>query len=163
MFVALMERFDLSYRVAGSPLGGESDEISLIAQMLPDIRPEPDLVREWPEQPPTGDEQQVQVCRIVDDKGHSATAEGLFYQLIVRLHRFSLGRENFDASVPRYRVSQGSRGYTHVCGRESTLVSLSWTAPLFGLAPVFPPCPEGAKNTSPGQRLGLRDEMNRKP
>ncbi len=99
MFVALMERFDLSYRVAGSPLGGQSDETSLIAQLVPDIRPEIDIAREWPEQVQTSDEQQVQICRIVDAKGQSAAAEGLFYQLIVRLHKFSLGRVDFNASV----------------------------------------------------------------
>jgi hypothetical protein len=99
MFVALMERFDLSYRVAGSPLGGQSDETYLIAQLVPDVRPEADVAREWTAQPQEGDEQQLQTCRIVDDKGQSATAEGLFYQLIVRLHKFSLGRDDFNASV----------------------------------------------------------------
>jgi Leucine-rich repeat (LRR) protein len=99
MFVALMERFDLSYRVAGSPFGGPTDDTSLIAQLVPDVRPEVDIAREWPEQLQSGDEQQVQICRILDDKRQSATAEGLFYQLIVRLHKFSLGRENFNASV----------------------------------------------------------------
>ncbi len=99
IFVALMERFDLSYRVAGSPLGGHSEETSLIAQLVPDVRPEKDIIREWPEQLYDGDEQQVQICRIVDEKGQSTSAEGLFYQLIVRLHKFSLGREDFNASV----------------------------------------------------------------
>ncbi len=99
IFVALMERFDLSYRVAGSPLGGQADETSLIAQLVPDIRPEEDIIREWPERLLDGDEQQVQICRIVDEKGQSASAEGLFYQLIVRLHKFSLGRKDFKASV----------------------------------------------------------------
>lgn len=99
IFAALMERFDLSYRVDGSPLGGQADETSLIAQLVPDIRPEADIIREWPKQLHDGDEQQVQICRIVDEKAQSATAEGLFYQLIVRLHKFSLGREDFNASV----------------------------------------------------------------
>ncbi|HEY4423166.1 MAG TPA: COR domain-containing protein, partial [Pyrinomonadaceae bacterium] len=99
IFVALMERFDLSYRVAGSPLGGQAEETSLIAQLVPDVRPQADIAREWPEQLHDGDEQQVQICRIVDEKGQSASAEGLFYQLIVRLHKFSLGRDNFNASV----------------------------------------------------------------
>jgi len=99
MFVALMERFDLSYQVAGAPLGGQSDQTSLIAQLVPDVRPERDIAREWPEQLLAGDEQQVQTCLIVDQKGQSATAEGLFYQLIVRLHKFSLGRQDFNASV----------------------------------------------------------------
>ncbi len=66
---------------------------------MPDVRPEVDIAREWPELPQAGDEQQVQICRIVDEKGQSGTAEGLFYQLIVRLHKFSLGREDFNASV----------------------------------------------------------------
>jgi hypothetical protein len=35
----------------------------------------------------------------VDERGQSATAEGLFYQLIVRLHKFSLGRANYKESV----------------------------------------------------------------
>ena len=39
VFLRLMERFDLSYRVAGLPLRDQSDEISLIAQLVPDIRP----------------------------------------------------------------------------------------------------------------------------
>jgi RocCOR-like putative regulator of kinase activity/DAPkinase-like Roc (Ras of Complex) protein/Leucine Rich Repeat (LRR) protein len=99
IFVALMERFDLSYRVAGSPLGGEAEETSLIAQLVPDVRPQADIAREWIAQPHSGDEQQIQICRIVDKKGQSASAEGLFYQLIVRLHKFSLGREDFNASV----------------------------------------------------------------
>jgi Leucine-rich repeat (LRR) protein/GTPase SAR1 family protein len=99
MFVALMERFDLSYRVAGSPLGGESDETTLIAQLVPDVRPETDIAREWKVESHPEDEQQVQICKIVDQKGQSAAAEGLFYQLIVRLHKFSLGRKDFSASV----------------------------------------------------------------
>nr|VFJ62876.1 MAG: hypothetical protein BECKFW1821B_GA0114236_107719 [Candidatus Kentron sp. FW] len=35
----------------------------------------------------------------MDDRGQSATAEGLFYQLIVRLHKFSLGRADFHQSI----------------------------------------------------------------
>src|SRR5262249_38597487 len=75
MFTALMQRFDLSYRVAGSPLGGQADETHLIAQLVPDVRPEQDLAREWPEKSAAGDEQQIQICRIVDGKGNSASAE----------------------------------------------------------------------------------------
>jgi internalin A len=94
-----MERFDLSYRVTGLLPKGKSDETSLIAQLVPDNRPEKDLEREWPPDVVTGDIQQVQICRIVDDRGQSAPAEGLFYQLIVRLHRYSLGRVHYNASI----------------------------------------------------------------
>ncbi|MDT4953465.1 MAG: hypothetical protein QOJ02_1603 [Acidobacteriota bacterium] len=125
VFLRLMERFDLSYKVALP--SDEADEIgfwqrvrsafdkavkpsaaevaqlrytSLIAQLVPDVRPEQDLNRVWLADVAGGDEQQVQICRIVDAKsGQSATAEGLFYQLIVRLHKFSLGRVNYNESI----------------------------------------------------------------
>lgn len=123
LFVRLMERFDLSYKVSlpndtadeigfwdrvgslfrKSSVVNPAPEIcytSLVAQLVPDVRPsDEELLRAWPLQPANGDEQQVQICRIVDAKGNSATAEGLFYQLIVRLHKFSLGREDFNKSV----------------------------------------------------------------
>ncbi|MGA2852772.1 MAG: hypothetical protein ABSE90_01375 [Verrucomicrobiota bacterium] len=70
----------------------------MIAQLVPDVRPDP--VPGWPAAAALGDEQQVQICRIVDaKKGQSAAAEGLFFQLIVRLHKFSLGRANYAESV----------------------------------------------------------------
>ncbi len=94
-----MERFDLSYRVADSSPRGIADPLSLIAQLVPDTRPIVDLEREWPRNLGPGDIEQVQICRITDDRGQSATAEGLFYQLIVRLHKYSLGRLNYTESV----------------------------------------------------------------
>ncbi len=124
LFLRLMERFDISYKVSvpsepedaigfwqrigsafrsGNGATREHAQLhytSLVAQLVPDIRPEHDLERVWPAEPVEGDEQQVQICRIVDAKnGQSAAAEGLFYQLIVRLHKFSLGRINYDRSV----------------------------------------------------------------
>lgn len=100
IFLRLMERFDLSYRVAGLSLSDDSEPVSLIAQLVSDTRPQARLAEEWPEAIPTGDVQQMQICRIVDEQnGQSATAEGLFYQLIVRLHHLSLGRNHFDNGV----------------------------------------------------------------
>jgi GTPase SAR1 family protein len=99
IFLRLMERFDLSYRVADPSSRSDSDSQSLIAQLVPDNRPE-NLEGAWLATPSTGDIQQTQICRIVDKQtGQSAAAEGLFYQLIVRLHKFSLGRENYNDSV----------------------------------------------------------------
>ncbi|HKX26607.1 MAG TPA: COR domain-containing protein [Blastocatellia bacterium] len=98
VFLRLMERFDLSYRVAGVLDRGEAGETSLIAQLVPDVRPDP--IPGWAADPDPGDEQQAQICRIVEvGSGQAATAEGLFYQLIVRLHKYSLGRVNNDESV----------------------------------------------------------------
>ncbi len=94
IFLKLMERFDLSYRVVLDPT--EPSNTSLIAQLVPDTRPE---LSNWGQQPEAGDRQQVQICRIVDDRGQLAVAEGLFYQLIVRLHKYSLGRCNYEKSI----------------------------------------------------------------
>lgn len=96
IFLRLMERFDLSYRVA-EPQTDETGGTSLIAQLVPDVRPDP--IRDWPAHTGAGNEQQMQICRIVDAANNqSATAEGLFYQLIVRLHKYSLGRADYTKS-----------------------------------------------------------------
>lgn len=97
VFLRLMERFDLSYKVVLHPASDAAETTSLIAQLVPDNRP--DSLPDWGEQPQTGDRQQVQICRIVDDRGQLAGAEGLFYQLIVRLHKYSLGRDDYHHSV----------------------------------------------------------------
>lgn len=99
IFLRLMERFDLSYRVADPYGKNEADPISLIGQLVPDVRPF-NLGDAWTVAPQPGDLQQTQICRIVDaNNGQSANAEGLFYQLIVRLHKYSLGRVNYKDSV----------------------------------------------------------------
>jgi hypothetical protein len=95
IFLRLMERFDLSYRIK---LNGELTETSLLAQLVPDNRPE--TLPNWETEPDPADKQQIQICRIVDEQtGQQANAEGLFYQLIVRLHQYSLGRENYPDSI----------------------------------------------------------------
>jgi len=101
IFLRLMERFDLSYRVAGLSKNDDSDPVSLIAQLVPDTTPQSeDFEKAWLSQLAPGDIQQTQICRIVDaQNGQSANAEGLFFQLIVRLHRYSLGRVNYPESV----------------------------------------------------------------
>ena len=96
IFLKLMERFDLSYKVVLDPASPDTSNTSLIAQLVRDNRPEQ---LPWDEQPEEGDRQQVQICRIVDEQGQLANAEGLFYQLIVRLHKYSLGRFNYENSV----------------------------------------------------------------
>jgi Leucine-rich repeat (LRR) protein/GTPase SAR1 family protein len=100
IFLRLMERFDLSYRVAGLSKDEDANPISLIAQLVPDNTPEEQVFEKaWLPKIPSGDIQQTQICRIVDEKGNSANAEGLFFQLIVRLHKFSLGRTHYDDSM----------------------------------------------------------------
>ena len=73
---------------------------SLIAQLVSDVRPIDDLSRVWPAKPEKGDVQQSQICQIVDAAtGQSATAPGFFYQLIVRLHKYSMGQADYRFSV----------------------------------------------------------------
>ncbi|MEQ1905986.1 MAG: COR domain-containing protein, partial [Pirellulaceae bacterium] len=93
VFLKLMERFDLSYRVVMPQAG--APETSLVAQLVPGGRPD-GWERDWPDIPAAGDAQRTQVCCIVDAKtGKPAEVEGLLYRLIVRLHRYSLGRNNY--------------------------------------------------------------------
>lgn len=124
LFLRLMERFDLSYKVAlpdeatdaiafWQQFKGTLNQVSsgerkleglrytsLIGQLVPDVRPVHDLAKVWSENLASGDLQQTQICRIVDKQtGQTATAEGLFYQMIVRLHKYSLGRVNYHDSV----------------------------------------------------------------
>ncbi len=101
IFLRLMERFDLSYRVAGLSKDEDANPVSLIAQLVPDTTPkEEDFTKVWSPVLASGDIQQTQICRVVDAaNGQSANAEGLFYQLIVRLHKYSLGRVNYNDSV----------------------------------------------------------------
>jgi C-terminal of Roc, COR, domain/Ras of Complex, Roc, domain of DAPkinase/Leucine rich repeat len=95
IFLRLMEQFDLSYRVE---IPGREVDTSLIAQLVPGARPD-GFERDWGQQPQAGDIEQTQICRIVDTAtGDPAKAEGLFYQLIVRLHRYSLGRQDYQLS-----------------------------------------------------------------
>jgi Leucine-rich repeat (LRR) protein len=107
VFLRLMERFDLSYKVVLDP--SQPSTTSLIAQLVLDNRP--DQLPNWEDQPETGDRQQVQICRIVDERGQLANAEGLFYQLIVRLHKYSLGRDNYEKSVHWQRGLMLENGY----------------------------------------------------
>ena len=109
VFLRLMERFDISYRVVLDPASREPSDTSLIAQLVPDLRP--DRLPAWGELPEGGDLQQVRVCKIVDENGESAKAEGLFYQLIVRLHKYSLGRANYADSVHWQRGLMLDDGY----------------------------------------------------
>lgn len=121
LFLRLMERFDISYKVAiptepedavsfwqriGVVLATSTNPAedlsglnytSLIAQLVPDTRPDP--IPGWSATVADGDAEQSQICRITEIKsGQSAAAEGLFFQLIVRLHRYSLGRLNYGES-----------------------------------------------------------------
>jgi len=94
-FLRLMERFDLSYDVQLPQQ--DAPKTILVSQLVPEAPP--NALPEWDDAPAAVDIEQVQICRIVDDRGQSATAEGLFYQLIVRLHKYSLGREDYHDSV----------------------------------------------------------------
>ncbi len=93
VFLKLMGRFDLSYRVAMPQ--ADAPATSLVAQLVPGGRPE-GWQQDWPSEPGTGDAERRRVCRIVDaETGRTTEVEGLIYRLIVRLHRYSLGRSNY--------------------------------------------------------------------
>ena len=97
LFRRLMERFDLSYQVVLDSASNKPTATSLIAQLVDD---QPLPLPDWGESAQEGDEEKRQVCQIVEkDKNQSANAEGLFYRLIARLHKYSLGRDDYADSV----------------------------------------------------------------
>ncbi|NUQ87064.1 MAG: hypothetical protein HOQ43_01165 [Glycomyces artemisiae] len=91
--VQLMEKYDISYRIAREPGRPES---SLIAQLLDEAPPPLDDV--WHAFGPRL-ARDAQLCEFLDANGAKAVPEGLMHQLIVRWHRRSLGRERFEDSV----------------------------------------------------------------
>jgi len=94
MFLRLMERFELTYRVP-ELTGGEP--LSLVAQLVPADRPNLDDV--WTKYRQT-DPELLHVCHIVErDTGRSVLPEGLIHRLIVLFHRHSLGRNDVTAAV----------------------------------------------------------------
>jgi hypothetical protein len=92
IFIRLMEKFDLSYQVVMPELSAATT--SLVAQLVPNLRPD-DWAEVWGGLR-SGDVERTQVCRILDaETGRTAEVDGLIYRLIVRLHRYSLGRKNY--------------------------------------------------------------------
>ncbi len=94
VFLRLMAKFDLSYQVVMPQ--ADAPPTSLLAQLVPGPRPE-GWQEDWVLKP--GDVERTQVCRVLDtETGRTTEAEGLMYRLIVRLHRYSLGRNNYHQS-----------------------------------------------------------------
>jgi Leucine-rich repeat (LRR) protein len=94
IFLQLMERFDISYQVIDR--SGRGEPTSLIAQLVPAGRPD---LAAWDGYHPEF-ETRTQICEIVEVRSDDpAIPEGLMYQLIVRFHRFSLGRDDYRKSV----------------------------------------------------------------
>ncbi len=86
-----MEKFDLSYQIAMPQ--PDAPKTSLMAQLAPGQRPA-GWQEDWALKP--DDVERTQVCRVLDAvTGRTTEAEGLMYRLIVRLHRYSLGRKNY--------------------------------------------------------------------
>lgn len=94
IFLRLMEKFDISYQVVMPHV--DAPPTSLMAELVPSLRPD-GWQQDWVLKP--RDIERVQVCRILDaETGRTVEAEGLMYRLIVRLHRYSLGRNNYYLS-----------------------------------------------------------------
>ncbi len=165
IFLRLMSKFDLSYQVAMPQAG--APPASLMAQLVPSLRPE-GWREDWALKP--GDVERAQVCRVLDSvTGRTVEAQGLMYRLIVRLHRYSLGRADYGLSrhwktgmilddgyngrafidevggdiYVSVRAAYPERFLSHLCHEIQWLVEHFWK----GLdARLFVPCPaEGCK------------------
>jgi Leucine-rich repeat (LRR) protein len=88
-FVGLMNEYEVSYPVYQP---GYSAERVLLAQLVPYATPA-DLEVKWPLTSPWTELSQK--CRVINHETGTPTAPvGLMYRLIVRFHRFSLGRQD---------------------------------------------------------------------
>jgi uncharacterized membrane protein len=156
VFLKLMEKFDLSYQVE------LPEATSLMAQLVPSSRPE-GWDHDWVQKPE--EKELTQICRLLDkETGRTVELEGLIYRLIVRLHRYSLGRSDYNKSrhwknglllddvfngrafieeiagdvyiTVRAVYPSGFLGY--LCGDVQSLVKSFWK----GVDPrIFLPCP----------------------
>jgi len=173
VFLKLMERCDLSYQIELPE--AEAPPTSLMAQLVPSSRPE-GWEQDWVLK--QGDTERTQICRVLDSQtGRTIEAEGLMYRLIVRLHRYSLGRDNYYKSrhwkngmllddgfngralieeiagdvYITVRAAYPSGFLGHLCSEVEWLVDHFWK----GLDPrLFLPCP-----TDICKGLLERDEM----
>ncbi len=94
VFLKLMEHCDLSYQVELPE--ADAPPTNLMAQLVPSKRPD-QWEQDWVLK--GGDTEQTQICRLLDKvTGRTAEAEGLMYRLIVRFHRYSLGKKNYYKS-----------------------------------------------------------------
>ena len=94
VFLKLMERCDLSYQIELPE--ADAPPTNLMAQLVPSKRPD-QWEQDWVLKP--GDTEQTQICRLLDkETGRTVEAEGLMYRLIVRFHRYSLGKNNYYKS-----------------------------------------------------------------
>ncbi|MEM9271473.1 MAG: COR domain-containing protein [Cyanobacteria bacterium P01_F01_bin.143] len=160
LFRKLMERCDLSYQVELPEI--DAPPTNLMAQLVPSKRPD-QWEQDWILK--EGDTEQTQICRILDAAtGRTAEAEGLMYRLIVRFHRYSLGKKNYDLSrhwkngmllddgfngrafieeidgdiYVRVRAAYPSWFLAHLCSEITWLVKSFWK----GLDPrLYIPCP----------------------
>ena len=160
IFLKLMERFDLSYQVTLPE--ADAQPTSLMSQLVPGSRPK-GWENDWALKP--DDVERTQVCRIVDSQtDRTQEVEGLMYRLIVRLHRYSLGRKDYRKSrhwktgllledgyngrafiediggdiYVTVRAAYPERFLSHLCSEIEWLVDNFWK----GLdAKFFIPCP----------------------
>lgn len=96
VFIQLMSHFELSYEV---PMDSEMP-IYLVAQLVGEIYDEDKFVAAWEDYKPQNYEQRRQICVIKDkETSKEAFATGILYRLLVRFHRYSLGRDNYEKSV----------------------------------------------------------------
>ena len=94
IFLRLMERFELTYRVPEIMPG---EPLSLVAQLVP-ANP-PVLSKLWKPNSLT-EVERTQVLRIAErESGRVTIPEGLIFRLIVLFHRYSLGIEDVIASA----------------------------------------------------------------
>ncbi|WP_112134132.1 leucine-rich repeat domain-containing protein [Glycomyces dulcitolivorans] len=136
VLLRLMEEYEISYRVGGGGHGGRPPT-SLIAQL---VDPRTPALGEWEDH---GRDLPVQtrICKFSDASGNFHIPEGLIYRLIVRLHQFSLGREQYEQSLHWTNglvIDHGLHGRALIrLERKQLTVSVKAVAPEYFLTMIL--------------------------
>jgi internalin A len=148
VLLRLMEKYEISYRI--STEDANHQPTSLITQL---VQERPATLRSWTEYGANLKEQ-ARICEFIDSAGSKVIPEDLINRLIVRMHRFSLGRERHHESV-HWRtglvLDRGLHGRALIqVERDQLIVKVKAAYPQFFLDQVTEDIRDYARSYWPG-------------
>ncbi|GAA2154715.1 MULTISPECIES: COR domain-containing protein [Glycomyces] len=148
VLLRLMEKYEISYRISSEDTSHQPT--SLITQL---VQEQPASLEAWTEYG-WNLKEQVRICEFIDSSGLKVIPEDLINRLIVRMHRFSLGRERHHESV-HWRtglvIDRGLHGRALIqVERDQLIVKVKAAYPQFFLDQITEDIRDYAKNYWPG-------------
>lgn len=148
VLLRLMEKYEISYRISSEDTSHQPT--SLITQL---VQERPASLAAWTEYGRNLKEH-VRICEFIDSGGLKVIPEDLINRLIVRMHRFSLGRERHHESV-HWRtglvIDRGLHGRALIqVERDQLIVKVRAAYPQFFLDQITEDIRDYARNYWPG-------------